>query len=512
MRVIVGLILVCLVLGGAVAEQVSAPSDLDSVRYLINLEYANDAIPVLESVIACDPVTAPRALLMISQCYDLLGRWDDARRSIDELQGTHRSSVPEREMRLRAMDHYLAQGQSDKYQSLRKRVEGDYRDQLSTVYYTVGRRRCFKHEYSAAMLDLRKAVQLGKADSNDDLADANYWLLHCLREEKRWKDVDELGSSLIKKYPAIAYMCEMEIGRGYREQQNYDKAIQHLDAAAKLCPRKDYYNFAFIERFLLDCHSDIGERSKAITLAEKLTQEYPNYSAWQWRLGWYYLLDKQYEKAEPLFRKVIDTSPRRWEIRKGQIFLSECMFNLGKGQEALDAIEVYFKNRPEMWDEHLLVRGAVLLYGPKDYEGCIEAEKQILAQVAAGRRSELVPTAVELIYESYGMMGELDQGAPMMEAQARSTHDAAMLCRVANDYLQAGNYKEASRLFKEVTREDNLLDAVRVDSMYGLARCYWETNMRNAARRLMQEIADKYPDTGKGKQAEAMLSLWSEVQ
>ncbi len=511
MRIMLVVWMLFILTASVFAETVSSPSSLDTAKILMSQEKFADAIAFLEKITS-DPGDARNALLMMSECYDELGKWDEALVCIEKAQAMSSDSVATRGVKLRLMDHYLAQGLVDKYQSFRSKLRDEFQSDAWRLYYIVGKRRVRRHEYSGAIPELKQAVSLGEGFKDPDVADANYRLLHCYVVEKQWKNAEEFGPMLIQKCPSISYKLQMEIGQCYQGQQEYEEAIKQLEAAAKLAPREDYYNCASIYRSLLDTYEDAGKLDEAISLAVKLNQEYPKESAWQWRLGWYYLQGKQYEKAAPLFKKVIGSSAKRWEIRKGQIFLGECMFNMGQGKEALDVIEAYFKDKPEMWDEHLLVKGAVLFHGPKDYDGCITAQKQILDQVAAGRKSDLVPTAIELIYESYGMMGKLERGAPMMEDQARKSNDPTLLCRVADDYFGAGNYKEARRLFREVMGHDNLLDAVRADSMYGLARCYWEMSLRSAARRLMQRISEELPDTERAGQARAMLSLWAEVR
>lgn len=510
MRIAVLVSLLFWLMASAFAETVSPLSPLDTAKALVSQGKQIEAIPILEKIVASDPASAPKALLMMSDCYDELGKWSEAMECVQKLQTAYPDSVPSREIKLRLMDHYLANGVMDKYRSLRQELTSEFQRDGWRLCYTVGKRRVLRQEYAEAIPELKKAVEVGEGFKNPDVADANYWLLHCYVVQKQWADAEKFGPALIARYPDLAYKLEMEMGQCYQGQGEYDQAIGHLETAAKLAPKGDYYNFRSIHRSLLDCYEKTSALDKAISLGEKLLQDYPGESAWQWRLGWYYLTRKDYGKAAPLFQRAIESSDRQWEIRKSQIYLGQCMFNLGKGDQALEMVETYFKDKPELWDEHLLVKGGVLFYGAKDYEGCIDAEKELLAQAAAGKQSVLVPTARELIFKSLEVMGKLGDAAAVLEDLASESKDPIWLCAAGDDYFKVCNYKEAKRVYKEAIDRTNTPDSIRAKCMYGLALCYWETGLKDAARRLMQETADKYPTTQGGMKARAMLYLWSQ--
>ena len=127
MRIAVLVSLLFLLMAAASAETVSPASPLDQAKALISQGEQIEAIPVLDKIVASDPASAPQALLILSGCYDELGKWSEAVECVEKLQATYPDSVPSREVKLRLMDHYLANGVMDKHQSLRKELTSEFR-------------------------------------------------------------------------------------------------------------------------------------------------------------------------------------------------------------------------------------------------------------------------------------------------------------------------------------------------------------------------------------------------
>ena len=483
---------------------------LDEAKSLVDSGKYTEAIAVLEGIASSDQASAPQALQMMAGCYKILQTWSKAIKCFEKLLADHPNSVaPDREVTSWIMDCCLANNEPDKALALRKELLSQYQSDAWRLYYIVGRRRFWSHEYSRAVPELEQAVRLCVASKNDpEIIDANKRLLQCYILEKQWSRAERIAQKLAKDYPDQAYQWHCEMGKCYQGQGEYDKAIACLELAAELSP-SHFEDSKRMFKALLDCYDETGRLDKAIPLAEKLVGDYPEESAWQWRLGWYYLIREQYAKAAPLFERVIKLSKEQWEIRKSQIYLGQCLFNLGKGDEALDRIETYFKNRPELWDDHLLVKAGVLFYGPKDDEGCVAAVKELLAQVADGKKSSLVPTARELMYRALKRMGKQVEAASVLEAMGADSKDPIWLSRAGQDYYKAGKYTEAKRVYKAVTERAGVPDGVRADCMYGLALCYWDTGLRNAARRLMQKVSEEYPKTEGGMKARGSLYFWS---
>ena len=500
-----------MLMASAFAETVSTPSLLDEAKALISQGKQKDAIPILDKIAASDPTSAPQALQMTGECYKKLQKWSKAIECFDKLLAGYPNSIAaDREVKAWIMDCHLANGDFEKCLALRNELFNEYQTDAWKLYYVVGRRHVWRHDYSKAIPELKKAVELGVISKNSpEMIDAHRRLLHCYVERKQWSNAEELAQKLVKDYPSRAYEWHFEMGRCYQGRQEYEKAIEYLEQAAKLVP-KNAWNAKDIFKALLDCYDHTGTLDKGVPLAEKLVEKYPRESSWQWRLGWYYLTRKDYQKAAPLFERVMKSSDRRWEIRKSQIYLGQCMFNLGKGDQALKMIESYFKDKPDLWDEHLLVKGGVLFYGPKDDAGCVATLKELLAQVAAGKKSALVPTTRELMYKAFNRMGDLNEAASVLETRARDAGSLEWLCQAGDDYYKARDYVEAKRVYKEVMHQADLPQQLRASSMYGLALCYWETGLKDAARRLMQEVSDRYPSTDSGKNARGSLYLWSQ--
>ena len=503
MRIAVFVSLLFILMASAVAETVPPPSPLDAAKALISQDKQIEAIPILEKIVASDPDSAPHALDMMVGCYDALEEWGKAIGFLEELLTLHPNS--DGEIKRRMMDYYLADGKFEEYRSLRRELVSEYQSDAWKLYYTVGRRRVLRHEYSEAIPELKKAIELGApVKSNLDIIDANYRLLHCYVVKKQWDEAEELGPKLVETYPEVAYKFQMEMGKCYQVQGKCDKAIDYLEPAAEKCP-KDFDNAKRLYKTLLDAYDRIRKYDKAIALGKKLVEEYPDEPGYKWELGRSYMYVQKYDTAAFLFQRVVETSHAEWEIRSSQIYLAQCFSNLGKGEEALVRIEAFYKDKPELWDSFLLAKAAVLFYGVKDNVRCLENVKELLAQVAAGKESDLVPTARELMYKSYEKMEKWTEAASVLEEMKSPIY----LSRAGDDYLEAGNYAEAKRVYKGVLDRPDATDDIRAACMYGLALCYRETGLKDAAKRMMQTLCKEYPRTEGGMKAEGLLYLWT---
>jgi tetratricopeptide (TPR) repeat protein len=516
MRVMAYLAVVAVLAASASAETGSSSAAgvsgrLDDAKRLVGEGKCTEGIPVLEEVAACDPESAPQALKMMGDCYKAQQNWSKAIEAFETLLARYPDSVaPDREVKTWIMDCQLANGDLEKCLSLRKELLSQYQDDAWKLYYLVGRRHFWSHAYSKAVPELKKALELGATSKNDpEIIEANKRLVQSYILEKQWERAEQLGNKLLGDYPDNAYQWHLEIGKCYQGRGEYEKAVESLETAAKLSP-KHFEDTKRMYKALLNCYDMTRRHEQAIALARKLVEDYPEEPGWKWELGFFYFGKQEYEKAAPLFQKVVESSKAQWEIRSSQIFLGQCLFKLGRGSEALEAVESYYKARPELWDDRLLVKGAVLFYGPEDYAGCIEKVQELIARSAKGEKSALVPTARELLYKSLEKTGEFTGAASTIETLAAENKDLAWLAQAARDYYKAKNYKEAKRVCKEVINGSNIPRELMAQCMHYLALCYWETGLKEAAKRLMLKVSEQYPNTEGGVRARGWLYLWSE--
>ena len=500
----------------AAAAQTAPPpaassGGLDEAKRLIGDGKRTEAIAVLEGIASSDQAFAPQALKMMGDCYKIQKKWSQAIKCFEKLLAGYPNSVaPDREVRSWMMDCYLANSQPDKALALRKELLSQYQSDAWRLYYIIGRRYVWRHESSKAIPELTKAIELGIASKNDPgMIDANWFLVHCCVVEKQFAKAEALAQQLIRDHPEVAYRFYGELGRCYQGRGVYDKAIESLETAVKLSP-KGAGNLKGDLKSLLRCYEGAGRRDEVTSLARKLVKEFPEEPAWRWESGRQYFGTGEYDKAAPLFKEVIASSKEQWEIRSSQIYLGECLFAVGKGNEALEGIERYYKDKPDLWDEHLLVKSAVLFHGAKDNEGCLAGVRQLLAEVTGGKKSPLVATARELMYRALEEMGKRAEAASVLEAMGADSKDPIWLSRAGQDYYKAGKYTDAKRVYKAVAERAGVPDDVRAECMYGLALCYWETGLKEAARRLMVRVSEAYPDDENARRARGSLYLWSE--
>lgn len=466
----------------------------------------NTALTVLASI--TDPVLAPQALQTMAECYKKQQKWPQAIECFERILACPNSQIPAEDVKICLMDCYLANNEPEKALALRKELLSQHQSDAWRLCYIVGRRRFWSHEYSRAVPELEQAVQLCLASKNDpEIIDANKRLLQCYILGKQWSRAERIAQRLAKDYPDQAYQWHCEMGKCYQGQGEYDKAIACLEMAAELSP-SHFEDSKRMYKALLDCYDKTGRLDKAISLAQKLIKDYPDEPAWRWELGRHYADKGEYDKAAPAFQKVVESSKQQWEIRSSQIYLGECLFAVGKGNEALEGIERYYKDKPDLWDEHLFVRSAVLFHSANDNEGCVAGVRQLLAKVAGGKKSSLTPTARELMYGALKGMGKRAEAASVLEDMAAESKEPTLLCRAARGYCEAGQYAKAKLLYKAVLERTDMTDDTRAECKCGLAVCYWHSSLKNAAQRLAQEVCDEHPATKAAEEARGLLYVW----
>jgi len=517
-RRVTGYLAVVAALAIAAAAQTAPPpaassGGLDEAKRLVDGGNYADAITALEKIAASSDASAPQALKMMGDCYKALQKWGKAIECFEKLTVAYPNSVaPNKEIKSWIMDCYLANSESDKALALRKELLAQYGPDAWKVYYIVGWRYAWLKKFAEAESELERAVEAGRvARTDEDMFGANRLLLVCYVVRAQWDKAEKLAQRLLRDYPDKSYEWNYQIGKSYQARQEYAKAIEILEPAAKLAPDKTVIS-RNIYKTMLDCYDETGRLDKAIPLAEKLVGDYPRDPAWQWRLGWYCLSKQQYTKAEPLFAEVIQSSKADWEIRKALIFRGQCLYALGRGPDALEMVETYFKDKSAQWDDHLLIKAGVLYYGPRDDAGCVEALRELLAQVHAGKNSILVSAATELLYKALVRNGDQLQAAVEAEKMGMAAKDWTWLIAAGNAYYKAAKYTEAKRVYKGVADDGNAPDWAHAAGMQGMATCYWQTGMKDAARRLALRVKTEYSGTMAGTDATNSLNEWSLIK
>ncbi|HET6456403.1 MAG TPA: tetratricopeptide repeat protein [Armatimonadota bacterium] len=513
MRLTVCFAVLAILVFSVVVQTSSQASSLAEARQLIEGNDCSQAISMLEQIAASDSASAPEALRLMGGCCKKLLQWSKAIQSFERLLTDYPDSVaPNREVKLWIMDCHLANNQPAEALALQKELLTEYPQDSWKFHYILGRRHVWMQNYPQAIPELENAVTLGvNSQSDPSFLDANRRLLHSYVEGKQWTKAQALAQTLLGSHPELAYEWRYEIGRCWQGTGDHAKAVESLEMAVQLAP-KDAGDLKPIRKALLDSYDASNRVEKAISLAENMLRDYPNEPTWAWELGSHYVDNKQYDKAVPLFRKVLESSGRRWEIRSSQQYLARCLYKLDKGNEALAGLDDYYKNKPELWDEYLLAKAVAAFYGSEDDGSCVQILEGLVAQVSAGHKSDLIPTARELMYKALLRQGEWDKLGPILEQMASQSNDPNRLCEAGESYYKAGMYAEAIQVYHQALQETKLPDNMRAVSMYGLALCYWETGLKDDAKQLMEEVSKKYPNTHGGSKAGELLGDWSQVK
>lgn len=488
-----------------------AVGDLKQGQDLVRKGDCENAIRILSSVVPADPSLAPQAIQSMAECYKRQKAWSRAIDCYAELLAKYAGKVAaDSEVRTWIMDCYLADGQIEKALSLKRELIDDCGSDAWKVHYTVGRRYVWQHRYAQAIPELEKALALGETRREDPARrDAGTRLLNCYIVEQRWQNAESLLNKLMTEYPDDKRQWHFALGQCYQANAKLDQAIQEFRMALDLASiKKGDLRGRDIGKALFECYLTLGDLESALPLVEALQSSFPAEAAsWQLQLGRIYRSRNELDKALPYFRSVVDSSKKRWEIRSAQIYLGESLFLQGKGDEALAAIKTYYEKRPTLLDEHLLVHGAVLYHGAKDYSRSSATLRQLISDCP---NSPLKPTAQELLVAALEQLGQWNEAASVLEEMASGLKNKGLLKHQIGDaYFHAGRHIQAIKAYRDATKDTTLDSETRADAMYHMALCYQDMGLPNAARRLAEQVSTRYPDTSAARHARGALLLSS---
>jgi tetratricopeptide (TPR) repeat protein len=138
--------------------------------------------------------------------------------------------------------------------------------------------------------------------------------------------------SSIQSIPIVPQACPVEVqlylGESYLEQEEYSKAIEHLNKVSDSHP-----DFQTAQFYLGHAHCKLGKNSKAIEHLNKVSDSHPNFLDVQMYLGRIHLKLGEYSKAIEHLNKVSDS---HLNFLDAQIYLGHAHSGL---QEYAKAIE-----------------------------------------------------------------------------------------------------------------------------------------------------------------------------
>jgi tetratricopeptide (TPR) repeat protein len=568
LRVTVCLTLLFMLMVSAFAETVSTPSPLDNAKALISQGKQIEAIPILDKIVASDPTSAPDALLMIGTCYKAQKDWPQAIKYFEKaVAGTETSNI-RKDIRVQIMDCHLANGAAGEAFVCLDKLEADYPDDVPRFHYVIGRRYQWMHQYAEAADELKLALQPHKTPPSDpDITDAAYRYICCslsamqfdnalaylptfvnlyperipdiiTKDLYRWKfkvtevveTVDKasrgtspstvsgqklrvaLASCYISTQDwtkALATIKEVTgdskhelLARCYWGQNETDKAVAELKEAIKMTGSND------LKRLLMEYYRGSGDWGNMLTQTDVLLKDWPEMShEWLLNKGWALLDADKFDQAVPVFSEAIERYPdQRWVIRGAQVSLGECLYRLGKGQEALTGLKSYYDARPELANEYIMLYAQIMYHGARNYDESLECLDKLTGTPFAYDAAQFRAT----VLDGAGRSGEaadakkrLSDAIPVWSTWTK----VPAMTRVAESYFAAGQYPKAIHQYKAILDYEKLPDDLRASAMYKIALCYKEQNRQTLAMGYLNRVISDYPKTQAGIDAKNLRDM-----
>lgn len=245
------------------------------------------------------------------------------------------------------------------------------------------------------------------------------------------------------------------------------------------------------------------ERAGAAALAERAAH----------KLGWCFFEQRQFANAESAFGDQLTRHPDGPLAADAQLMLAECQFRQGKHREACETYTAAFR-RPA---ESGLARTSALVHAAQaaarlgDWQRSHDFADRAVREnatdhVAAEARCARGVASFHL--------GRLDESERDLDAVAGEQHSSvAAEARFILGQIQRarGRHDDAIRRYFQVAYGDwgdRAPDSVRhwqAEALFAAAECLQETHRHEAARKLYDELVERFPESARARSARAGL-------
>lgn len=555
----------------AFAETISAPSPLDTARALMGQGKYAEAIIILREA-DLSQSSPSQTLRMLGDCCKAQKNWEQAIEYFGKALPGSQDQATEKDIRVQMMDCNLAAGNTGSAFAALDELAADYPNEAPRFHYVIGRRYQWNHEYGKAAKELSEATKLPPTDPDAKDA-AKRYICCCLsamdfdgalaylptfvsnhpdsipevvsKELYRWKFKIPQVIEIVDKAIATTGRdtTEMRIGLAdcYLATNNWDKGLSTLkaipenkrsanwhvamakcywgqerktEAAEELKQAISMGSGVDSKELLMEYYRDMDEQGHMLAQAQLLEKEWPERTGeWLMNQGWACLNMERYEKAIPLFREAVSRYPDdRWVVRGSLVSLGECLYRLGKGQEALSSLDDYYERRPELKQEHLLIHAKVMWHGAVDSHATTIELKKLIADYPG---HSIANEARQFLTKVLLTTGNWDEAVQWLEDQAsgipewREWDKVAMNRRIAYACFMGKQYAKAANIYKRLMKTENSNEEDRADAMCHLGMCEYKMGHRQSGMVYLSHLIERYPNTPAAKDATGMLRIWA---
>lgn len=375
-------------------------------------------------------------------------------------------------------------------------------------YYSLG---CYYQrfrKYPQAIECFAKAVPADKKLPAPDAKSVNVALVDCYTGAKKWDAATELLGKLAAQYPKEAAHWHECAGAIYQGRKKYPEAIAELRQA--IAPK----GAVTARKRLGDCYKASLPPAQAAPLIEELVNKHPDDGPYLSTIaGRMYQGMRQYDKAVALLKLVVERFPNaRWQVWDALVYIAECMYPQGRGEEAVAYLNDFYAKHPDRPMDYAIAYGRVLM----DVAGMPAEAAEVLAKaVAEHPKDPLVGEIRNRLVAAYIQSKQTDRAVEVLRAvaaDAKPEDRPALTLSEADIYFDARRYREAAESYREVMNAPGASPDARAQATYQLALCYEKSGLTRSAGAYMQRVSEKYPTTEWARKARGMLYVWDNFE
>ena len=550
------------------------PRQLEQARGMWQARQYASGLAIAKGISDLD--SNPEALQVAAECYKGLKEWPEAIKRFEQILACKRLVFPPQDVKSWIMDCYLANGDPGKAFNYLDKLVAEYPNDAPKFQFLLGRRYQWMQQYGEGAKQFKQALKMPKTDPlaketatrficcslsamdwdsalaylptfaadypdsvpeilsgqfgrwkfkipaaiqviqkaasearGDDKLKLKIGLADSYAATHDWDKAVSALNSVPKDFQQRSAQWYIVMAKCRRGQSNYQEAVAMLEQAMKLQGGPE------LKKTLMEYYRDVRDWPNMIATAQALEKELPGDLA-EWRInqGWAYLDMKQYEKAAPMFKDLISQFPeQRWIIRGAQVSLAECLYRLGKGDQALADLKEYYKARPDLQVEYELMYAQVMYYGAQDYEKSSAALDKILDDYPG---DPLAKDARDFQVRVFASAGRLGDAASVLQSAAADTPAwntwarKEQLSQAADAYFRAKDYRQAAELYDVLAKDKVSSKDNRAGAMYRLGVCEHELGHVDAALRCLRKVISEFPGTPAASQASGSIYMWTE--
>lgn len=315
---------------------------------------------------------------------------------------------------------------------------------------------------------------------------------------------DSPGSSDKKKaelYKHVGLVCLQQAHRPVEAATALKKAVQLNNAGGFGNGLNFIFSNTWIDggKLLLDLAKMDCMDADSLNYCKAIAKYYQMYN---------YLDSNQYEKAIPVCKEIVSSNIDGGLALTALSVLTECLYPLGRVQEAYDFADEYYRAHPDRQMEADWVRIHSAYWAERDYTKTVSLCEEFAVEHP---NSTMEVQAINIHLSSLECLGRPEA----VEELKKSMNDASpesrtdLVRRIASVYFMMNDYTNASICYQEWFSTAYISSQDKPKALFRLGLCQWETGNIGSACNCMKRITKYYSGTEWAQKAQGLLHIWS---